>query len=368
MEFTFRLPEDPTLFRFDAARLAESHPRLRELRSRMLEAAGGDVGKVDNELAFRFFEALSNFGDTYVKQMSGILQKIFQTRDGLSALYDSVIKGEPVAPESLRAKYDQLAADLARLKPPEQALADAPNIELPPKEVTAEPDLSLGLDDFDPDAAVDDLEGQAQVPRVKRGKIDGITVRRAPKDPVKNAAFFARRSGRLDILDLVRRPGESFGDAAARVRTIIGRKLSQNESIRTSWDAARAKVLKGRPLESITRDEMLGHGEFEGKPSLYDQVRDQFWTDIGNAPGSKAAQALDHAGLKFGDGLAPNLEVSRAGIPPGETKVSLDHILEKAQGENWRKAIDADNLRFEFSNPNSFREAIQVRLKLRSPE
>ena len=42
-------------------------------------------------------------------------------------------------------------------------------------------------------------------------------------------------------------------------------------------------------------------------------------------------------------------------------KISLDHIVEKARGDNWKQALDAENLRFDFSMPNTYREIIQAR-------
>src|SRR5262245_21858630 len=97
MEWRFRLPETSTDLSFDAARLAESHPRLRDLWNRMIEKAGGNERVVDHELGFRFFESLHKFGDAYVKEMSGTLERIFKTRDDLTSLYDSAVKGDSVS-------------------------------------------------------------------------------------------------------------------------------------------------------------------------------------------------------------------------------------------------------------------------------
>ncbi len=36
-------------------------------------------------------------------------------------------------------------------------------------------------------------------------------------------------------------------------------------------------------------------------------------------------------------------------------------MAEKAIGANWKKALDANNLRLEFGRPNTFRETIQSR-------
>jgi hypothetical protein len=44
-----------------------------------------------------------------------------------------------------------------------------------------------------------------------------------------------------------------------------------------------------------------------------------------------------------------------------EVRISLDHIEEKAQGNNWQLALDADNLEFTFAGPNSDREIVQMR-------
>jgi hypothetical protein len=41
--------------------------------------------------------------------------------------------------------------------------------------------------------------------------------------------------------------------------------------------------------------------------------------------------------------------------------LSLDHVQEKAQADNWQRALDADNLKFEFASPNTERENSQMR-------
>jgi hypothetical protein len=365
---TFRLKGIPDEFTFDMAKLAQEHPTLNKLRNEMLSKSRNDANAVDTELAFRFFDALNRFGEGYVKEMSSTLQRIFQTRDDLSNIYGDAVAGKPVSSEAVKSKFDALAADMAKLKSPEKALSEAGTIELPPKEqpTTMEPE-QLGIDlpsDADLGAMLDDIESTAEVPRVKGGKIDGKTVPRTPRDPAKREAWFARRRGRLNIWDLVQRTGESFRMALDRVRTVIGTKISNHPVVRDVWNAALQKTLNGRPLESITRDEMLGKGEYEGK-GLYDRTRDQFWKDVRENAAARAV--FENAGLKFGDQPAPNLEVTVNDVPGNEIKVSLDHVEEKAQGENWKKAVSADNLQFEFLSPNSFREAVQVRLKLRSP-
>jgi hypothetical protein len=69
------------------------------------------------------------------------------------------------------------------------------------------------------------------------------------------------------------------------------------------------------------------------------------------------------AGFVFPPGAttAPVLGTTGAARPVTETRVSLDHVQEKAIGNNWTRALDADNLRMEFAMPNTYREILQAR-------
>ena len=58
----------------------------------------------------------------------------------------------------------------------------------------------------------------------------------------------------------------------------------------------------------------------------------------------------------------------RGNITNQERRISLDHIEEKAQGENWKKALDADNLELMFQNANSWKEIVQVKFGMRETE
>ena len=380
LRFELKISGQAAEFKFDAARLAESHPGLKELRSKMIERANGDSGRVDFELALRFFDALHRFGEGYVQEMSATLGRIFEARNDLADVFAKAAKGESISPEAVKAKFDQLARDMAQLKSPEKKLTETPAVELPPKEkavdaageAAKEPPKETIVDPAHPlseaeiDAMLDGIEDrEGVVPRVEKGKIDGRTVPKAPRDPERRARWFNRRANKLDLFDLVRRAGESFRQAFARVLKVLGTRISDHPDVLRVWNEARAKVLKGRPLESITRDEMLGHGEFKGK-SMYDKVRDQFWADMRKPENAAAKKVFEDAGFIFGDEPAPVLETTNPNINKGDIKASLDHAAEKAQGENWRRAIDGDNLVFEFADPNTFREIWQVRHKARA--
>lgn len=131
MEFRFRIEGATEEFVFDGAKLARGNATVEKLRNDMLAKPGATEELVDRELGVRFFDALNRFGEGYVKQMSAVLQHIFQTRDELSGSYKNAVAGNPVSSAELQAKFDSLAADMAKLKSPEKALNDAGDIELP---------------------------------------------------------------------------------------------------------------------------------------------------------------------------------------------------------------------------------------------
>jgi hypothetical protein len=181
---------------------------------------------------------------------------------------------------------------------------------------------------------------------------------------IGDVAVPTKKRVRLDIENLARAPGESARGALARAKTVLGHKV-EDTLLKDIWRRARAKVVGGRSLDNATRQEMF---------DLYGRVRDEFWTQARADP--DAVRFLESAGFEFpAQGKAPLLKVidpppglglpKASEIPIQERRLSLDHNLEKAIGENYRKAIDADNLTFELHNPNSNRETVQVKFGLR---
>ncbi|MFI6712707.1 pre-toxin TG domain-containing protein [Nonomuraea sp. NPDC050478] len=199
------------------------------------------------------------------------------------------------------------------------------------------------------------IEGRASRPGVTGGQTPRIDDIRVP----------GRKRVRVDLEHIARAAGETSRAALARVRRVIGRRLDQTP-LGPIWERARAKVVGDRSLAHAGRQEMF---------DLYNRVRDEFWTLARADPG--AARFLDEAGFAFPlQGKAPLLKVAdpppglvdlpkAADIPIQERRVSLDHNLEKALAENYRRAVDADNLTFQFHNPNSNRETVQVKFGLR---
>lgn len=158
-----------------------------------------------------------------------------------------------------------------------------------------------------------------------------------------------RRVPRLDAGDIPLRAGEDLAGALERIRRVIGRKLSEIPEIQAAWNRARAAVLSNRTLTAQNYEE------------LYNLTRNRFWREVRADPA--AAARFTQAGFVF-PGRAESAAILggvQAGVPAEESLVSLDHILEKGQGNNWQLALDADNLQFEFARPNSFREIVQMR-------
>jgi hypothetical protein len=206
-------------------------------------------------------------------------------------------------------------------------------------------------------AAVDeafegDISDKTGVPRVTGGAKSGYRIddTKVPGRPKPRVDVSASPDGRDTPLPL--KEGETPREAVARVRQMIGRKISDFPALEKLWNKARADTLSRNQLTA------------ENYGKLYDSTRDRFWGLVAadTPDGAAARTILDSAGMGFdAQGRAPTLEDVGTGVKRAETVVSLDHIEEKAQGDNWRKALDADNLNFEFARPNTNREVIQAR-------
>jgi hypothetical protein len=154
---------------------------------------------------------------------------------------------------------------------------------------------------------------------------------------------------RLDMDSVPRRAGETQKQALDRVNGVIGKTISDHPLLEQLWNNARASVTKKNPLSQSNYED------------LYNRTRSAFWRRVrGNA---QATKILGDAGFAQSGGKtsAPLLSGVSSTIPVEETRISLDHIDEKAQGDNWKKALDANNLRFEFSQANTEREIKQMR-------
>lgn len=172
----------------------------------------------------------------------------------------------------------------------------------------------------------------------------------------------------LDVED-VRRPNEAREATVSRVGQLLGRRIDEITGLEEAWKAARDHVLNGRAISEISRDEMLGLGPFENR-GLYARAQQHFWRNV--REDNTAKEWLNSLGfeLRADSSGAAHISLTSTGSLTDEsgqalsdidTRVTLGHIQEKAQGENWRQALDAHNLRFELHHANTDQEIRQMR-------
>lgn len=154
-----------------------------------------------------------------------------------------------------------------------------------------------------------------------------------------------------------------YKKAMDRIHEVIGKKISDIEVLKVHWDEARKKVLKGKEVTDYKPDVVI---------DMYKSAQRRFWENVRKDPA--AVEYLKKHGFELeGDSgaavavLGPQGKATteRGNITNQERRVSLDHIEEKAQGDNWKKALDADNLELMFQNANSQKEIVQVKFGMR---
>jgi hypothetical protein len=200
-----------------------------------------------------------------------------------------------------------------------------------------------GVTDDEFDSALEEMSSPRITGGQSKPRIGGKAVAKQPRPP------------RVDVEHIARLPGETLPEALARVRTVIGQNLSETPA-NEAWNRAREFVLKTNNLTASNYEK------------LYNATRQRFWQEIRNDPA--AMRYFTEAGFDFPSGstTAPVLRITGAARPITEQRVSLDHSAEKAIGNNWTKALDADNLKMEFAMPNTYREIVQTRHpELRQP-
>ncbi|RIV39744.1 hypothetical protein [Micromonospora radicis] len=248
---------------------------------------------------------------------------------GGKAAAGTTAAGSEAAAGGMKAAGAEAGPATRRVGSPESVKRAAPGVE------GADRGPLVAATDPEIDAAVQAMTA----PKVKgssRASVDGHRV--PPPQPE-----------RLDIQDVRRLPGETQREAVARVREVIGKDVADYPEVRAAWERARDHATRAEPLDKSNHSR------------LYDRARERFWQEVRADPA--AQRRFEQAGFRFPESrqTAPTLPTNRPDLPATERRLSLDHKVEKARGENWRRTLDADNLRFELQMPNSNREHIQVR-------
>jgi hypothetical protein len=210
----------------------------------------------------------------------------------------------------------------------------------------------FGDEDFDIVINDEDITTPAVTKSGGRRYIEGHRV------PNKSANTPKPTTRRLDAEDVVRRPNETRAQAMTRVRTVLGRRISETPFVHV-WNAVVDRLSHGMTPAALGRDRVL---------SIYARAQGQFWEAV--AQDSELVHYLQEAGIDFEPGhIAPLVQVSdTAAIPWYERKLNLDHLREKAIGDNYLLALDPTNLAFETQGANQYREAKQARIpELRAP-
>jgi hypothetical protein len=155
-------------------------------------------------------------------------------------------------------------------------------------------------------------------------------------------------------------------EAGRKALNVLGKPLNGNPAVLEAWKEASKTVLAkhgGSTVAEITKG--MSHAEAKefvnGK--VYDATRREFWSKVQESP--QATKFFKNGGFDFkgGKGTAPLHEshLSQGSKFLDEYRISLDHIAPKAQGQNWQRALDPNNLQFVSHAENRFLNTMDVK-------
>jgi hypothetical protein len=198
-------------------------------------------------------------------------------------------------------------------------------------------------------------------------RIGGVKIPKSRKVTVegKEREVPRRKIGVTDIMteaELGKLDQGGYREAMDRVNQVMGKKISDIAELKSHWDDIRKRLMGGKTADEIGRDGML---------KQYKKAQRAFWKRVRQDPA--AVTFLEKHGFELkGKGGAPLAKLGPKGqestggkLTRQERRVSLDHIEEKAQGDNWKKSLDGDNLELMFQNANSWKEIVQVKFGMR---
>lgn len=282
-------------------------------------------------------------------------REVLETDPGLAAKMTELEGAAQAAAKSKsKSKADKTSADAAKF---EHVL----------KKAERDRKYLFGMDEAEIDEALATIDAPAVTGGPATGmKIGGKKIPRGRNVKVgRKKVKMPRRRGDVDDFRTeaeLRDAKTGFSKAMDRIGKVMGRKISDIPELRAAWDSAVADVLGKRKIGKLSKAEML---------EAYAKARKKFWDHVRADP--KAKQFLKDHGFELpgesGAALAvlgpKGKETNRGKITDQERRISLDHIEEKAQGENWQKALDADNLELMFHNANSWKEIVQMKFGMR---
>jgi hypothetical protein len=202
------------------------------------------------------------------------------------------------------------------------------------------------------DQSIDSMDSQATTSKVKGGQIEGHTVPTKVKSRLDVDALPGGGDSPIPLKQ--GETGRSAGrQAVTRIRTLIGHTIAEIPELAKLWEQARTSTLGGKELTK------------ENYREMYRRARQNLWKLVGGkGPDAEAAREVLRAagfGIEHGGRNAPTLEGADSSLRAAESRLSLDHKDEKAIGDNWKKALDAENIQLEFEMANKERENYQQR-------
>lgn len=151
------------------------------------------------------------------------------------------------------------------------------------------------------------------------------------------------------------------GEAAKGIHRVMTQNIGAHGGLRQAWESARADVLARYPgrFPSNAADMNRTGGAF-------DKTRVAFWKNVHDNPSLKSF--FEKNGFTFDKpGRAPvhsSFTKEFADSPAkliDEFRVSIDHTLPKAKGENWQQALDPDHLQFVTQAENRYLQLLETK-------
>jgi hypothetical protein len=122
-----------------------------------------------------------------------------------------------------------------------------------------------------------------------------------------------------------------------RTQNVLGKSIAEApQEVRAAWQAAADAVIRDRG--PLTASNYATH---------YAEAQRRFWNNVRRD--DSAVKWFNDNGFDFTRTQtgAPAVSIAYSGgRARKELAIELDHMLPKATGENWRRALDADNLQF----------------------
>ncbi|MCW8987091.1 MAG: hypothetical protein OQK75_05400, partial [Gammaproteobacteria bacterium] len=310
------------------ASLARQFDGLQRIRQQMLHDTGGNTRLVDQYLMRRLTGAVEHFSSRYAQEMSQRLDSIFNLRDQLSSVYQSVLNGtgETVTPAQLRNLFGELRQHIGDLHSPTEKARGLTNLEPgPPPAQIIQPGSTRGTA-VTPDAPVTrphdvtpsrpvDIDPQRPLTPLERTLGEGH-LNDAQRSVIQNQL----NTVHPQLLSILANVPDS-------VRSGVVRLFSQQFSGWTRWnlDAIRGVIKLFEPARNISRTAIYRMFQNWSSGSL-NQMLISF-NRIADMPGANHIFSDIFTSLQSGIMIDIYISISRLQLPQNITPQALLGML-----------------------------------------